>query len=151
MTKLQWDQWSAIEVDDENLPLVKNFYKTCGISFKYSIGERVFVLRGKNNDNWSPILGAVRFQPEDDSFLLRSLCVDPTWRRNGLARQLLQLALARLSFPCCYSFALSHLRDLYASFDFTPIEINAAPPAIAKAYVTYRKNQRNLLLMKYGG
>jgi GNAT superfamily N-acetyltransferase len=151
MTETQWEEWRVEALDEAGLALVKHFYKTCGISFKYTEGERIFVLRGVHGDRVSPVLAAVRYQPEGNSFLLRSLCVEPAWRRRGLARKLLELSLEHLHFPCCYSFALSHLRDLYSSFSFKSVEFSEAPEAVAKAYINYRRHRRNLLLMKYGG
>lgn len=151
MTDIQWEEWRIDAIDEAGLPLVKHFYKSCGIAFKYTEGEDIFVLRGVDGDTVSPVLAAVRYQPEGNSFLLRSLCVEPAWRRRGLARKLLELSLEYLEYPCCYSFALSHLRDLYGSFNFKTVEFSEAPEAVAKAYINYRRHRRNLLLMKYGG
>jgi GNAT superfamily N-acetyltransferase len=151
MTDVQWEEWRIDAIDDAGLPLVKHFYKTWGISFKHTEGECIFVLRGVHGETVSPVMAAVRYQPVGNCFLLRSLCVEPASRRRGLARKLLELSLESLHFPCCYSFALSHLRDLYSSFSFKSVAFSEAPEAVAKAYINYRRHRRNLLLMKYGG
>lgn len=129
-------------------PLVNRFYQRCGYSVSCGRQEIVICLRAIKEGH-SPIVAAARFLPHADGyFVLRNLCVESQQRRKGLARYLLQSALASLGEETpCYCYAFDYLREFYQSLGFVVRSATQVPEYIAQTYQNYCHKHRDLLLM----
>lgn len=131
-------------------PLVNRFYQRCGYSVNCGRQDVIICVRAIKEGH-SPIVAAARFLPHaDGSFVLRNLCVESQQRRKGLARYLLQNALASLGENPCYCYAFGHLREFYQSLGFVVRSATQVPEYIAQNYQNYCHKHRDLLLMSSG-
>lgn len=86
-------------------------------------------------------------EPDQGQFLLRSLTVDPAYRGQGLARELMQRLLHEAREPVLYCYALEYLREFYLSLGFSLRDAESVPAAIAEPYCRYRDNGKTFVLM----
>jgi len=155
----------AIEkLADISLPLLNRFYKECRYSAKAGRGERVYVLKRPS------IVAAVRvvakpLSPaqqqqildlglgtgqEGEIYFLRSMCVAPALRGQGLGRQLLQGLEAELAGQLVYCYPFQHLLNFYAEIGFSAQQEEQMPDFVVQAYRRYRQQGRDIALMWRG-
>ncbi|GAA5315268.1 MAG: hypothetical protein AseanaTS_04730 [Candidatus Pelagadaptatus aseana] len=131
------------QLDSQLLPLVNKFYKSCRYSAKAGREDVVFVVRSDQQ-----MIAAVRLQYRQDGvYFLRSMCVAPEYRRQGVGTVLLNGMLPFLTQVLCYCYPFDHLESFYAQSGFTTIAPEAAEPYMLEAYHRYLKQGRKLLLM----
>ncbi|NIB44434.1 GNAT family N-acetyltransferase [Pseudomaricurvus alkylphenolicus] len=130
-------------LDELQLPLVNKFYKRCRYSAKAGRGEKVYVLRDQ-----SGIVAAVRLEPKPQGYyFLRSMCVDPALRRQGLGAQLLKALTPLLEQTRCYCYPFDHLQAFYAEAGFEQVPSETMPDFIRDGLLRYRAQGRKILLM----
>ncbi len=131
------------QVEPLSLPLVNRFYKHCRYSAKAGRGETVFVVKVDGS-----IAGAVRLTPKADNyFFLRSMCIDPAWRRQGLGKQLLSGIMPFLDKVNCYCYPFSHLLAFYAEAGFKHTALESVPGWIMQPYQRYCQQGRDIQIM----
>ncbi len=131
------------QVEALSLPLVNRFYKGCRYSAKAGRGETVFVIKVDGT-----IAGAVRLTPKANNyFFLRSMCIDPEWRRQGLGKQLLMGITPFLKGINCYCYPFSHLLAFYGEAGFVHIEEEGTPAWIQQPYQRYCQQGRDIKIM----
>jgi N-acetylglutamate synthase-like GNAT family acetyltransferase len=134
-------------IDALRLPLVNRFYQHCRYSAKAVRNEHVCVVRRQQQ-----IVAAVRLTPQaDGSLFLRSMCVDPALRGQGIGRYLLAQLQPLLDTAFCYCFPFSHLPDFYASAGFIVAADTDVAPAVAEACQRYRRQGRAIVIMVRDG
>ncbi len=127
------------------LPLVNKFYKSCRESARAGRGEQVYVVRAREG-----IVAAVRLQPAADGWhFLRSMCVAPQLRGQGVGRVLLQGLAEFLDTHPSYCFPFAHLHDFYAQAGFRATEPGDVPDFMAAAWQRYVRKGRKIILMTY--
>ena len=130
-------------LQEEKFPLVKRFYSNQNYRSKVRGDDVVFVLRQESAESQSlrpgEIVGAVRMtkkvpidkmKPNDlkpPMYLLQSLCIAESCRRNGLATRFLTadgplLTLLNHEKALCYCFPYAPLVDLYRRAGFRVVE-----------------------------
>ncbi len=131
------------QVEALSLPLVNRFYKQCRYSAKAGRGETVFALRRKG-----VIVAALRLVDKPEGFrFLRSMCVEPGLRGQGLGLRLLQGVMPTLDRGPCYCFPFAHLESFYARVGIAKRDPEELPTFIRDAYQRYRQQGRNILVM----
>ncbi len=135
-------------IENIQLPLVNRFYKDCRYSAKAGRGEFVYVVRERG-----VIVAAVRLQSKPDWLFLRSMCVAPEFRGQGIGSLLLDGLGALLSQHHCFCYPFEHLHDFYAEGGFSLVsECQGAeqeiPQFMTEPLERYRKQGRKLILMR---
>lgn len=126
-------------------PDVTRQFRQWGQKVKCGKKDRVYCLRSA-----AKLLAAARvLEPGDGLFLLRSLTVDPSYRRQGLARDLMQRILLAAHEPALYCYALDYLYEFYVSLNFKTYHVTEVPLAIAEPYQRYRERGKSFVLMGY--
>ena len=127
-------------------PLANKFYKHSRYSAKAVRGDDVYVLRGE-----SGIQAAVILQKKSDGWVfLRSMCVDPQWRRQGLGGQLLLGLADTLAQQKVYCYPFEHLQKFYSAAGFSLMDVDSAPDFIVHAFERYSAQGRRICLMING-
>ncbi len=130
-------------LDALHLPLVNRFYKDCRYSAKAGRGEQVFVLRQSG-----AIRAALRLQPKPDAYrFLRSMCVAPEHRRQGLGFRLLQEIETELNQSPLYCFPFDHLQSFYEAIGFELSSPDSVPSFIRDPYEAYVRQGKKILIM----
>jgi len=130
--------------DHYSLPLVKSFYKKNGMRAQAPKGDLIYIATLNNS-----IVAALRLNPVNSTYLLRSMCVHADMRHQGIGSALLCYLQHTLSELQCYTFPYSHLEDFYSRANFVTCEAQSAPHAIADKFNRYVNNGKKLCLMKH--
>ena len=126
------------------LPLVNRFYKNCRYSAKAGRGEEVYVAKMAGQ-----IIAAVRLSPKGGNrFFLRSFCVSPEYRRQGVGRILLRGIEPKLQAIFCYCYPFRYLQGFYQQAGFRPVE--QVPDTILQPYQRYCRQGRDIIIMVRG-
>jgi len=107
-------------------------------------GETIFTA-----SQGTQIVAALRLSPNDNDYLLRSMCVSAELRHQGIGSYLLQQIQTELNAIECYCFPYSHLENFYRSAGFILIDTHSAPPAIRDKFQRYLNNGKDIVLMKH--
>jgi predicted N-acetyltransferase YhbS len=135
-------------VEALRLPLVNRFYKQCRYSAKAGRGEVVYVATAGGN-----IVAAVRLTPvrqtpgQEGYYFLRSMCVAPEMRGQGIGRQLLLGMQSFLDSIDCYCYPFSHLLDFYAAAGFCHIDDDKAEHWMREPFLRYCRQGRDIKIM----
>jgi len=137
------DPFIVEQVELIRLPLVNRFYKASRYSAKAGRGEKVYVLK-----QGPRIVAALRLVPKPNGYyFLRSMCVDPALRGQGLGTRLLQgIAQELAEFPCyCYPF--EHLELFYGQIGFRRVDEGSVPDFIQDGFTRLLSSGRGVMLM----
>jgi len=107
-------------------------------------GDLIYIATSNNM-----IVAALRLQPVNSNYLLRSMCVASSHRHQGVGSALLQYLQNKLEKIDCYSFPYRHLTEFYSRANFKRYDIESAPEAIADKFNRYLKNGKKIHLMKH--
>lgn len=130
-------------VAEVQFPLVNKFYKACRYSGKATRGDSIFALKGAQG-----IVAAVRLEPRSNGwYFLRSMCVAPELRRQGLGSQLLRGLDDFLQQHPCYCYPFDHLQGLYQQAGFRLQDPHTAPAEMQEAFRRYTAQGRKIILM----
>lgn len=130
-------------VPEMQFPLVNKFYKACRYSGKAVRGETVFTLKGPQG-----MVAAVRLEPKSDGwYFLRSMCVAPELRGQGLGSQLLRGLEDFLQQHPCYCYPFDHLQGFYEQAGFTLQDPHSASAEIQETFQRYTAQGRKIILM----
>lgn len=83
-----------------------------------------------------------------DILLLRSLAVLPELRRTGVGSGLMNYVAEQLGARLCWCYPFSWLQSFYEAFGFRVVEPEQAPALVRTPYETYRRQGRDILIMK---
>ena len=124
-------------------PDVTRQFRQWGQKVKCGKKDRVYALREAGQ-----LLAAARvLEPAAGCFLLRSLTVAPSLRRQGLARELMQQIQRAAREPAMYCYALDYLPEFYLSLGFGSLAADDVPEPIAEPYRRYRERGKSFVLM----
>lgn len=147
-------KFQVVELTEIQLPLVNRFYKDSGDSAKAGRGDRVFVVRHYQtpNSTVSKIVAAVRLQEKSGGWwFLRSMCVAPELRAQGVGSVLLEGLQDFFSKHSCFCYPFDHLERFYAlaGFELTAAEaISQEPEFMTEPFQRYRRQGRTIILMQ---
>lgn len=130
-------------VPEIQFPLVNKFYKACRYSGKAVRGEAVFALKGLQG-----MVAAVRLEPKNEGwYCLRSMCVAPELRGQGLGTQLLYGLEDFLRQNPCYCYPFDHLQGFYEQSGFRLQDPHTAPVHMLESFQRYTRQGRKIILM----
>jgi GNAT superfamily N-acetyltransferase len=112
-------------------PLADKFYRSQRSSMRANTGQ-IWVAEQQ------AIVAALCLQEVDGGYWLTSLLVAPGMRRQGLARQLIESALAQNNAPV-WLFCHPDLHDFYLHLGFTPCA--ELPPVLAERLKRYQRSK----------
>lgn len=131
-------------ISELQIPLVNKFYKQCRYSGKAGRGDVLYALKGPDG-----IVAAVRLEPKMDGwFFLRSMCVAPELRGQGVGTQLLQGIEDFLQAHPCYCYPFDHLQSFYELAGFELRSPEQAPAFMQEAFYRYIRQGRKIILME---
>ncbi|WP_324733757.1 GNAT family N-acetyltransferase [Pseudomonas paeninsulae] len=119
------------------LPLVDEFYRAHRSPMRVDRQAQVWVMQH------TEIVAALCLRPLTHGHWLSGLLVAPSQRRQGLARQLIEQALALTSEPV-WLFCHPELHSFYASLGFLPG--TSLPAALAERLSRYQR-KKNLIAL----
>lgn len=150
--------WAIEKVQTEKRSLVNRFYKECRYPGKVGRNDICLVLTLEQS-----IVAAVKLEPKADGWwFLRSMCVHPDYRRQGVGTQLLLLMEPYLADKNIYGFPFSHLQQFYkkAHFKIEPLPFTnesdraynvnkpqLLPNFVSEAFYRYRQQGRDIVIM----
>ncbi len=135
-------EYSLQQVPALQLPLVNKFYKHCRTSARAGRDETVYVLKCG-----SDIVAAVRLQPREGWYFLRSMYVDPACRGQGVGSTMLQGLQPFLQAHASYCYPFVELQAFYAQGGFFSLAEADAPAFMVDALQRYRAQGRAICLM----
>jgi N-acetylglutamate synthase-like GNAT family acetyltransferase len=121
-------------------PLVDTFYRSQRSAMRAKAGEQIWV--GENTE----IVAALCLQKVEQGHWLTSLLVAPTLRGQGVARQLVEAALAECTTPV-WLFCHPDLCNFYQRLGFTPT--TDMPQVLAERLARYRRSKGLLTLTRH--
>ncbi|WP_172146601.1 MULTISPECIES: GNAT family N-acetyltransferase [Pseudomonas] len=119
------------------LPLVDEFYRAHRSPMRVDRQARVWVVQH------AEIVAALCLRPLAQGYWLSGLFVAPSQRRQGLARQLIEQALAPASEPV-WLFCDPELHSFYENLGFLPC--TSLPTALAERLSRYQR-KKNLIAL----
>ncbi|MBT8448497.1 MAG: GNAT family N-acetyltransferase [Gammaproteobacteria bacterium] len=128
----------------EQIPLANKFYQQHGIRGKVGRHDRCAILRQENQE-----LVAVAVLKSKSNFdLLTHVAVIERQRRRGLASYLMSQMRNEFN-SSTYCFPFVSLELLYTAQDFVKINESLAVEDALRQYLIYRKQGRDIVLMRY--
>lgn len=124
------------------LPLVNRFYQSCRYSAKAVRHEQVYVVRRATD-----IVAAVRLTPEANRLFLRSMCVEPDLRGQGVGGFLLEALVPVLDTCFSYCFPFRHLPGFYQQAGFVLSDEASVDASIRDVWQRYRRQGRDIVIM----
>ena len=119
------------QLSDDLRPLLNKFYRDHDSPMRASDGE-LWVARDET------IVGGLSVKKVSKGYWLTGLFVDPDYRGQGIARQLVAQARAPLDGPL-WLFCHPDLQGLYEAMGFACTSV--LPQAMAERLVHYRRNK----------
>lgn len=120
-------------------PLVDTFYSSQRSAMRARAGEQLWVAEDRE------IVAALCLQKVEHGHWLTSLLVAPTRRGQGLARQLVDAALAECTTPV-WLFCHPDLSDFYQRLGFTPT--HDLPQVLTERLARYRRSKSLLTFFR---
>ena len=140
------DACTAHWLSDAEMPLANKFYRTHKFRGKARRNEPCMVIR----DAQRQIIACGILRPLTDSQLLAGVAVAPDYQGHGVARLLLN-RMAEKYGERTFTFPYQNLIPFYASLGFVESEPDGLPSAILDRFHTYRKQGRDIAVMRYHG
>lgn len=113
---------------------VNRFYRRCRDRSKTQPTDRVYTLMISGE-----LVAALRLQRRGSIFFLRSVCVEPNLRRQGLALRLIKAAVAEQNGLSGYCFLHIELQALYIKAGFVRADIELAESAVRDQFCRLNK------------
>lgn len=132
------------QADHYTLPIVKRFYKLNGMRAQAPKGDLIFTASVN-----SKLVAALRLNPVNQCYLLRSMCVAADLRHQGIGSELLMFLQNQLNSIECYCFPYNNLQQFYTKAGFQLCDTDIAPEAIADKFNRYLSNGKDICLMKH--
>lgn len=140
MSEVNFQQLESIKI-----PLIKPIYKAFYPSAKPKKDEQIVVGYCQKQ-----IVCIVRFRSIGTFSLLTGMLVIPTYRQQGIAKQLLIFCQNHYLSESSFCFAYQHLESLYLSAGFSVVEANSLPHPLQQLFIRYTTTGKKLLPMRYG-
>ncbi len=136
------------------MPLANKFYRKHSFRGKAKRHESCAVVKDKNKQIIACAylrcysLRDINLRDYNTFKLLSGVAVDPSVRRQGVARLLLEFMAVQFD-QLTYTFPYQHLIPFYTSIGFQIVNLKEVETSVNELYCTYRKQGRKIELMKY--
>lgn len=120
-------------------PLVDKFYRAQRSAMRAHRRDRLWVAQQQE------VVAALCLRPMPPGHWLTGLLVAPAQRRQGIARQLIEQALAEADGPA-WLFCHPELGDFYRRLGFTPC--SELPTALAERLARYQRSKALIALYR---
>jgi len=139
----------SIEVADHAiLPLIRRFFQHNGMRAQAAKSDRIYIAR-LLSDNNKPIIAALRLCKINQDWLLRSMCVEKNFQRQGVGLTMLKQIQTELKEKHCYCFPYTHLQSFYQQAGFKLIDSAQASPEIEQRFSQYSNNGIDIIIMQH--
>lgn len=128
---------------EADLPQIQELYAIWGHAFVYLLNDQTFVAEVDGR-----IVGAVRLAFEEATFVVRSLFVLKSYRKQGIAKALLATVETELGHSEAYCLPFPEQEDLFSSAGFQPIAGLTAPDFLRERKQSLSENVQEVILMK---
>ncbi len=109
--------------------------------------DRIFIAR-LLSDKSKPVIAALRLCKIGEDWLLRSMCVEKKFQRQGIGLYMLKQIQTELAEKHCFCFPHSHLQSFYQHAGFQLIDSVQASPEIQQRFKQYIDSGRDILIMQ---
>ena len=116
---------------------VKKFYKKYGC--QWNINSRDYILIAEKKDK---IKGVIRINEENGYPILMGVLVDEVYRRQGIAKKMLNEAEQYLQAKETYCITYVHLKRFYKQFGYEAMEFKKAPVFLKEALLFNNKPRK---------
>jgi len=138
----------SVEVADPAiLPLIKRFFQHNGMRAQAAKSDRIFIAR-LLSDNNRPVIAALRLCKIGEDWLLRSMCVEKSYQRQGIGLHMLQQINKELKEKNCVCFPYSHLQSFYQQAGFQLIDSTQVSADIQQRFRQYNDSGRDIIIMQ---
>ncbi len=124
-------------------PLTKKFYQAHYPSGKPNKSDPIWLLKS------SHILCAYRLKQFGKYQLLTAMVTIPSYRKQGIASQLLQRTQEALNHTPTYCFAFEHLNVFYRTNGFETIDKSILPCELLARFNRYTLSGKRLIPMRF--
>lgn len=138
--------FSAHWLSEAEIPLANKFYRSHKFRGKARRHDPCMVIRNSQQQ----IIACGCLRKLTDSQLLTGVAVAPAYRGRGVSR-LLVGNMAKAYDQCTFTFPYQYLVPLYTSLGFVQEDELGQPSAIVDRLLTYRRQGRDIVLMRYAG
>ncbi|WP_250460356.1 GNAT family N-acetyltransferase [Microbulbifer litoralis] len=139
-------EFTAHWLSDAEIPLASKFYRTYKFRGKARRHDPCMVIRNRQQQ----IIACGCLRKLTDSQLLTGVTVVPEYRGRGVAR-LLVGDMAKAFDRHTFTFPYRYLVPFYTALGFVQEEEMGQPSAIVDRLLTYRRQGRDIVLMRYAG
>ena len=130
--------------NEADVDIVNAFYAAEAHSVRVSVGER-FVLA----EDGRQLIGVVRLCNEHGHWVLRTMRVKESYRRQGIGKQMLEVFDFLLPLHTdCYCLTYAHLTTFYGRIGFELIPFQGAPQHLQDRYHRYSEEGKDVCVMK---
>ncbi|WP_237060289.1 GNAT family N-acetyltransferase [Microbulbifer sediminum] len=136
--------FTAHWLSDAEIPLANKFYRTHKFRGKARRHDPCMVIR----DHQQQIIACGCLRRLTDSQLLAGVAVAPDYRGRGVARLLVD-SMAEAYDEQTFTFPYRHLVPFYESVGFVEEGETGQPSAILDRLQTYRRQGRDIVLMRH--
>ncbi len=126
-----------------DLPQIQELYAIWGQAFAYLLNDQTFVAEVNGR-----IVGAVRLVFEEANFVVRSLFVLKSYRKQGIAQALLETVGTELGHSEAYCLPYPEQENLFACIGFKPIVGLTAPDFLLSRKENLCENNHEVIIMK---
>ena len=130
----------AVEAD---LPQIQELYAIWGQAFAYLLNDQTFVAEVNGR-----IVGAVRLAFDEANFVVRSLFVLKSYRKQGIAKALLETVGTELGYSEAYCLPYPEQESLFTGIGFKPIAGLTAPDFLRSRKENLCENNQEVIIMK---
>jgi len=128
---------------DADLPEIQELYAIWGHAFVYLVNDQTFVAEVNGR-----IVGAVRLAFEESTFVVRSLFVLKKFRKQGIAKALLEIVEAELGHSEAYCLLPAQQKHLFAHIGFNLITGFSAPDFLISRRDNLNEEKQEVIIMK---
>jgi len=137
-----------VEVADPAiLPLIRRFFQQNGMRAQAAKSDRIFIAR-LLSDKSKTVIAALRLCKIGEDWLLRSMCVEKSFQRQGIGLYILKQIKTELEEKNSICFPYSHLQSFYQQAGFQPVDFTQMSTDIQQRFRQYKDSGRDIIIMQ---
>jgi N-acetylglutamate synthase-like GNAT family acetyltransferase len=120
------------------VPLINKFYNQFSVRGRANKQDQCWVVRADK------IIAGCRVQHKEEALFLSTVFVDPAYRAQGVAKDLIATALAS-QHGRVYTFAYRDLEPFYQKLGFE--RVSSLPECLLNSFTNYVKQKRDIVAL----